>query len=42
MQKKLAAQNREDVTRRAYIAKDMALKTLPGQLAREGINGGLA
>ena len=26
----------------AYIAKEMALKNLPGQLAREGINGGLA
>lgn len=41
-QKKLAAQNREDAARRAYIAKEMALKNLPGQLAREGINGGLA
>ena len=41
-QKKLAAQNREDNARRAYIAKEMALKNLPGQLAREGINGGLA
>lgn len=41
-QKKLAAQNREDEARRAYIAKEMALKNLPGQLAREGINGGLA
>ena len=41
-QKKLAAQNREDNARRAYIAKGMALKNMPGQLAREGINGGLA
>lgn len=41
-QKKLAAQNREDNARRAYIAKEMALKNMPGQLAREGINGGLA
>lgn len=41
-QKKLAAQNREEAARRAYIAKEMALKNLPGQLAREGINGGLA
>ena len=41
-QKKLAAQNREDAARRAYIAKEMALKNLPGQLARDGINGGLA
>lgn len=41
-QKKLAAQNREDNARRAYIAKEMALKNIPGQLAREGINGGLA
>ena len=41
-QKKLAAQNREDNARRAYVAKEMALKNLPGQLAREGINGGLA
>ena len=41
-QKKLAEQNREDAARRAYIAKEMALKNLPGQLAREGINGGLA
>lgn len=41
-QKKLAAQNREDAARRAYIAKEIALKNLPGQLAREGINGGLA
>lgn len=41
-QKKQAAQNREDNARRAYIAKEMALKNMPGQLAREGINGGLA
>lgn len=41
-QKKQAAQNREDSARRAYIAKEMALKNMPGQLAREGINGGLA
>lgn len=41
-QKKVAAQNREDNARRAYIAKEMALKNMPGQLAREGINGGLA
>ena len=41
-QQKQAAQQREDNARRAYIAKEMALKNLPGQLAREGINGGLA
>ena len=41
-QRKQAAQQREDNARRAYIAKEMALKNLPGQLAREGINGGLA
>lgn len=41
-QKKQAAQDREDNARRAYIAKEMALKNMPGQLAREGINGGLA
>ena len=41
-QQKQAAQQREDAARRAYIAKEMALKNLPGQLAREGINGGLA
>ena len=41
-QRKHAAQQREDNARRAYIAKEMALKNLPGQLAREGINGGLA
>ena len=41
-QQKQAAQQREDNARRAYIAKEMAIKNLPGQLAREGINGGLA
>lgn len=41
-QQKQAAQQREDNARRAYIAKEMALKNLPGQLSREGINGGLA
>lgn len=41
-QQKQAAQQREDNARRAYIAKEMALKNIPGQLAREGINGGLA
>ena len=41
-QQKQAAQQREDNARRAYIAKEIALKNLPGQLAREGINGGLA
>ena len=41
-QQKQAAQQREDNARRGYMAKEMALKTLPGQLAREGINGGLA
>lgn len=41
-QQKQAAQQREDNARKAYIAKEMALKNLPGQLAREGINGGLA
>ena len=41
-QQKQAAQQREDNARRAYIAKEMALKNLPGQLARDGINGGLA
>lgn len=41
-QQKQASQQREDNARRAYIAKEMALKNLPGQLAREGINGGLA
>ena len=41
-QQKQAAQQREDNARMAYIAKEMALKNLPGQLAREGINGGLA
>ena len=41
-QQKQAAQQREDNARRAYVAKEMALKNLPGQLAREGINGGLA
>lgn len=41
-QQRQAAQQREDNARRAYIAKEMALKNLPGQLAREGINGGLA
>lgn len=41
-QQKQYAQQREDEARRAYIAKEVALKNLPGQLAREGINGGLA
>ena len=41
-QQKLYAQQREDEARRAYIAKEVALKNLPGQLARDGINGGLA
>ena len=41
-QQKLYAQRREDEARRAYIAKEVSLKNLPGQLARDGINGGLA
>ena len=41
-QQKLYAKQREDEARRAYIAKEVALKNLPGQLARDGINGGLA
>ena len=41
-QQKQYAQQREDAARRAYIAKEVSLKNLPGQLAREGINGGLA
>lgn len=41
-QQKQYARQREDEARRAYIAKEVALKNLPGQLARDGINGGLA
>ena len=41
-QLKQYARQREDEARRAYIAKEVALKNLPGQLAREGINGGLS
>lgn len=41
-QQRQAALQREENARRAYVAKEMALKNMPGQLAREGINGGLA
>lgn len=40
--KKQAEANKEQSNRNAYIARELAIKNLPDQLAAQGINGGLA